>query len=241
MGNFKLNIMQMDCQCAGVLSHTFAEVSFCPSLIRMVPLQMLDHLKLLLSLITAVAAEEGVFIGVGEIVVAQAGCPPETSVAHIADIWLLLAVLLQVCLEEEAGLKGLPTLLTDERAGLTVAGLFVDTQSISTVGTVFALVTLVWLDPCMFSHVVLQLIHPLALVATFWTKILSLLLVDTHVILEAGRVSTGILTQVALVRLLPSMDADMPCNLLLVLGGVLAVRALVDPGATMALHVVVKD
>lgn len=147
-GNLKLNIMQMDSQCAGVFAHPFAEVPLCPTLIGMVPLQMLDHLKLLLGLIAAVAAEEGVLVGVCEIVVAQASCPPETSVAHIADVWLLLAVLLHVCLEEEAGLKGLPTLLTDERTGLTVAGLFVDSQSISTVGTVLALITLVWLDPC---------------------------------------------------------------------------------------------
>lgn len=56
---------------------------------------------------------------------------------------------LQVCLEEEASLKGLPTLFTDERPSLTVARLLVNAQGICTVGTVFALITLVWLYPCV--------------------------------------------------------------------------------------------
>lgn len=144
--------MQMDRERAGVFAHPFAEVSLCPTLLTMVPLQMLDHLELLLGLVAAVAAEERVFVGVGEVMVPQASCPPKAPVAHVADVRLLLAVFLQVSLQEEAGLESLPALLADERAGLAVAGLLVDAQGVGAVGTVLALVTLVWLDTCVGSR-----------------------------------------------------------------------------------------
>lgn len=143
--------MQVDRKCTRVLAHPFAEIPLRPTLLRVVPLQMLDHLELLLGFVAAVAAEERVLVGVREIVMPQAGCPPETPVADVADIRLFLAVLLQVRLEEEASLKGLPALLADERAGLAVARLLVDAQGIGTVGAVLALVTLIWLDPCVES------------------------------------------------------------------------------------------
>ena len=63
-GCLKLDIMQMESQSARVLSHPFAKVP----LIRVVPLQMFDHLELLFGLIITVSAEERVFIGMNEIV-----------------------------------------------------------------------------------------------------------------------------------------------------------------------------
>lgn len=39
---------------------------------------------------------------------------------------------------------------------------------------------------CVLRHVVLELIHPLALVATVWTEVFALLLVDPHVVLDRG-------------------------------------------------------
>lgn len=42
---------------------------------------------------------------------------------------------------------------------------------------------------CVLCHVVLELIHPLALVATVWAEVFALLLVDPHVVL--GRETWG--------------------------------------------------
>lgn len=144
--------MQVDSERAGVFAHPFAEVPLCPALLTMVPLQVFDHLELLLGLVAAEAAEERVLVGVGEVMVPQASRPPEAPVAHVADVRLLLAVLLQVSLQEEAGLEGLPALLADEGAGLPVARLLVDPQGVGSVGAVLALVALVRLDACRGSR-----------------------------------------------------------------------------------------
>lgn len=58
--------MKMHCWCCGVFAHTLAGVS----LVRMVPPDMLDHLKLLLGFVAAEAAEERVAVSVGEGMVA---------------------------------------------------------------------------------------------------------------------------------------------------------------------------
>lgn len=39
---------------------------------------------------------------------------------------------------------------------------------------------------CVLCHVVLELIHPLALVATVWAEVFALFLVDPHVVLDRG-------------------------------------------------------
>lgn len=91
----------------------------------------------------------------------------------------------------------------------------------------------------MLGHVVLELVDPLALVATVGAQVLPFLLVDPHVILEAGGVSTGIGTEVTAVGLFSSVDAAVPGDLLPVLGAVSAVSAFVQPGAPVPFHVVI--
>jgi len=138
--------MEVDGGRAGVLAHPLAGVAG-PAL-RVMPLDVFDDLELLLGLVGAVAAEEGVLVGVGQVMVAQAGCPAESPPAGVADVGLLLAVLLQVGLEEEAGLEGLAALLADEGSGLPVPCLLVHPQGVRPVGAVLALVAAVRLQAC---------------------------------------------------------------------------------------------
>lgn len=216
----------------GILPHPLAVVQLVCS-IRVVSLEVLDYLEPLLSAVAAVQAVEWVLFGVGEVVVAQPSSPAEGPLTDTADIGAFLTVLLHVGLQQEACLEALSTLLTDEGARLPMACFLVDPQSICTVCAVFTLLTAVRLSTCMLCHVVLQLVHPFALVATFWTQILPLVLVSPHVILQARGVCTGIAALLTAVRLLPGVNAGVPGDLLTVSGGVLAVGALVQPGATM--------
>lgn len=145
MGPLSLSLplysVEVDGRCAGVLAHPLAGIA--SPMLRVMPLDVFDDLELLLGLVGAIAAEEGVLVGVGQVMVAQASRPAESSPADIADVRLLLTVLLQVGLEEEAGLEGLATLLTDEGASLLVACLLVHPQGVCTVGAVLTLVTAV--------------------------------------------------------------------------------------------------
>lgn len=138
--------MEVDSGCAGVLAHPLAGVT--SPVLRVMPLDVFNDLELLLGLVGAVAAEEGVLVGVGQIVMTQASCPAESPPAGIADIRLLLAVLLQVGLEEEASLEGLATLLADEGAGIPVPCLLVHPQGVRPVGAVLTLVAAVRLQAC---------------------------------------------------------------------------------------------
>lgn len=200
---------------------------------------MLDHLEFLLGLVAAEAAEEGVAVSVGEGMMAQASSPAESTVAHVAHVGLGLAVLAEVGAQQEACLEGLAALLTHEGPCFPVPCLLVHAQCISTVGAVLTLRTLVWLQSCVFGHVVLELVDPLALVAAVRAQILPLLLVDPHMILEARGVSTGIGTKVTVVGLFPSVDAAVPGDLLPVLGAVSTVCTLVEAGAPMPFHMVI--
>lgn len=134
----------MHCRGAGVFAHTLIWVS----LVRVVPAHVLDHLEFLLGLVAAEAAEEGVAVGVGEGVMAQAGSPAESTVAHVAHVGLGLTVLAEVSAQQEACLEGLATLLTHEGPCFPVPRLLVHTQGISPVGAVLTLRTLVWLQSC---------------------------------------------------------------------------------------------
>lgn len=84
--------MQVHCGGGGVFAHSLVWVG----LVGVVPAHMLNHLELLLGLVAAEAAEEGVAVGVGEGVMAQAGSPAESTVAHVAHIGFGLAVLAEV-------------------------------------------------------------------------------------------------------------------------------------------------
>lgn len=88
-GILQLHIMQVHRRGGGVFAHTLVWVG----LVRVVPAHMLDHLELLLGLVAAEAAEEGVAVGVGEGMMAQASSPAESTMAHIAHIGLGLTVL----------------------------------------------------------------------------------------------------------------------------------------------------
>lgn len=136
--------MQMHCGGGGVFAYALIWVS----LVGVVPAHMLHHLELLFGLVAAEAAEEGVAVGVGEGMVAQAGGPAESTVAHVAHIGLGLAVLAEVGAQQEACLEGLATLLTHEGPGFPVPCLLVHSQCIGPVGAVLTLRTLVWLQSC---------------------------------------------------------------------------------------------
>lgn len=141
--------------------------------------------------------------------------------------------------QQEACLEGLATLFTHEGPGFPVPRLLMHTQCVSPVGTVLTLRTLVWLQSCVLGHVVLELVDPLALVATIRAQILPFFLMDPHMILEARGVSTSIGTEVTAVGLFPSMNAAVPGDLLPVLGAVSTISTLVEPGAPMPFHMVI--
>lgn len=227
--------MQVHCGGGGVFAHTLVWVS----LVRVVPAHMLDHLEFLLGFVAAQAAEEGVAVGVGKGMMAQASSPAESTVAHITHVGFGLAVLAKVGAQQEARLEGLATLLTHESPCFSMPCLPVHTQCISPVGAVLTLRTLVWLQSGVLGHVVLELVDPFALVATFRTQVLPFLLVYPHVVLEARGVGTGILAEVTAVRLFPSVDTAVPCDLLPVLGAISTVSTLVEPSAPMPFHMVI--
>lgn len=110
-------------------------------LIRVVPAKVLYHLEPLPGPVAAVQALVGLLVGVGEVVVLQAGGPAEGLGAHVADERPLLAVLHLVGLEQEARLEGLAALLADEGARVAVARLLVHAQSVGPIGAILALVT----------------------------------------------------------------------------------------------------
>lgn len=59
-------------------------------------------------------------------------------------------------------------------------------------------------------------------------------------VLEAGRVSTGIGAEVTVVRLFPSVNAAVPGDLLPIFGAIGTVSTLVKPGTSMSLYMVIK-
>lgn len=147
----------------------------------MVPLQVLDHLELLFGSVGAVAAAEGLLLGVREVVMSEPRRPPEGLVAQAARVWPVVAVLPLVSLQYKSSLEGFAALLADIRAPVAVLRVPVGTESISSVSAVVTLITGIRLVPCVLGHVVLQLSRPLAFVAALWTKVFLLLLVNPHV------------------------------------------------------------
>lgn len=127
-----------------------------------------------------------------------------------------------------------------ESPGLSVPRLPVYAKCISSVGAVFTLGTLVWLQSRVLGHVIFELVDPLALVATLGAQVLPFLLMDPHVVLEARRVSTGIGAEVTAVRLFPSVNAAVPGDLLPIFGAIGTVGTLVEPGSSMSLYVVIQ-
>lgn len=141
-GVLQLHIMQVHRGGGGVFPHSLVRVG----LVWVVPAHMLHHLELLLGLVAAEAAEEGVPVGVGEGMMAQAGGPAESTVAHVAHVGLGFTVLAEVGAQQEASLEGLAALLTHEGPCLPVPSLLVHAQRVGPVGAILALGALVWLQ-----------------------------------------------------------------------------------------------
>lgn len=182
------------------------------------PLQMFNHLELLFSSVGTVAAAERLLLGVREEVISETSRPPEGLVAKTTRVWPIITVLPLVGLQNKPSLESLSTFLTDVRTHVTVLCIPMDTERVCSVGAVVAFITSISFLPCVLGHVVFQLGCPLAFVATLWTKVLLLLLVDPHVELQPGGLSAGVAALLTAVRLLPSVYANVPCHLLLVLG-----------------------
>lgn len=141
-GILQLHIMQVHRGGGGVFAHTLVWVS----LVRVVSAHMLDNLELLFGFVAAETAEEGVAVGVGEGMMAQASSPAESTMAHVTHIGFGLAVLAEVGAQQEACLEGLATLLTHEGPSFPVPGLLVHPQGIGSVGAVLTFGTLIWLQ-----------------------------------------------------------------------------------------------
>lgn len=227
--------MQMHSGGGRVFAHALVWIS----LVRVVPAHMLDHLELLLGLVAAEAAEEGVTIGVGEGMMAQTGSPAKSTVAHVAHIRFGFAVLAKVGAQQEACFEGLSTLLTHESPCFSMSCLPVHTQCISPVGAILTLGTLVWLQSCVLGHVVLELVDPFALVTTLRAQVLPFLLMDPHVVLEARGVSAGIGAEMTAVRFFSCVDAAVPSDFLPVLGAVSTISTFIESGAPMPFHMVI--
>lgn len=111
----------------------------------MVSPQVLYHLKLLLGLVGAVSAAEGLLPGVGHVVVPESCRPAESPLAEAAGVRATAAVLMLMGLEHERRLEGLAALLTDVRARVAVPRVLMTSQGIGSVCAEVALVTGVWL------------------------------------------------------------------------------------------------
>lgn len=107
----------------------------------MVPPQMLDHLELLFGPVGAAATAERLLLGVRQVVISQAGWPPEGLVAQAARVRPIVAVLALVGLQYKRRLEGFAAFFTDIRAQVTVLGIPVGTQGIRSIGTVVTLNT----------------------------------------------------------------------------------------------------
>lgn len=114
----------------------------------MVPLQMLDHLELLLGSVGAVATAERLLLGVREVVMSETCRPPEGLVAQAARVRPIVAVLALVGLQYETGLEGFAAFLADVRAHVAVLRVPVGTEGIRSVSAVVTLITGMRLVPC---------------------------------------------------------------------------------------------
>lgn len=114
----------------------------------MMPLQMLDHLELLLGSVGAVATAERLLLGVRQVVMSETRRPPESLLAQTARVWPVVAVLALVGLQYEASLEGFAALLANIRAHITVLCVAVCAEGVCSVGAVVALITGIRLLSC---------------------------------------------------------------------------------------------
>lgn len=116
--------------------------------IWMVPLQMLDHLELLLGPVGAVATAERLLLGVREVVMSETCRPPEGLVAQAARVWPIVTVLALVGLQYKTGLEGFAAFLANIGAHIAVLRVPVGTESICSVSAVLTLIAGIRLVPC---------------------------------------------------------------------------------------------
>lgn len=112
------------------------------------PLQVLDHLELLLGPVGAVTAAEGLLLGVGHVVVPESCRPSEGPLAEAAAVRATAGVLMLMGLEHECRLEGLAALLADVRARVAVPRVSVTSQGVGSVCAELALVAGVRLVSC---------------------------------------------------------------------------------------------
>lgn len=179
---------------------------------------MLDHLELLFGSVRAVAAVKRLSLGVRQVVMSETRRPPEAFAAQSAHVGPTVAVLPLVGLQDENGLEGFATFFADVRAHVAVLSVAVSAEGVCSVGAVVTLSTGEGPLSCVLGHVVLQLRRPLTFVTTLWTKELLLILVNPQVKLQPIGVSAGVCALLTAVRLLSSVDTNVPCHLLLVVG-----------------------
>lgn len=201
---------------------------------------MAHHLSPLIRLVGAQGAGEGALEAVREQVVAQGRRPAEGAAALRAHVWPDLGVLAHVAAQQVACLEGLATVLAHKGAALLVLCGLVRAQGVAAVRGVLALVTPVWLLPCVRGHVVLQLVGPLAGVTTYRAQVLGVRVVFPHVDLEAGGLGAGVLAQPTAIGLLACVDATVPGDFLAAPCAVRAQPAPVQLATTMAARVVLQ-
>lgn len=109
---------------------------------------MLHHLELLLGSVGAVTAAERLLLGVRQVVMSEAGGPPEGLLAEATGVRPIVAVLTLVGLQDETSLEGFAAFLADVRASFTVLRVPVGTESVGSVSAVVTVVTGVRLVPC---------------------------------------------------------------------------------------------
>lgn len=108
---------------------------------RVVSAQMFDHLELLPGSVGAVAAAERLLVRVRQEVVPEARGPSEGLGTQAAGVEASVAVLPLVCVQYKSGFEGFAAFLAHVGSKVTVLGVPVGAEGVSSVGAVVALTT----------------------------------------------------------------------------------------------------
>lgn len=108
---------------------------------RVASAQMFDHLELLPGSVRAVAAAERLLVRVRQEVVPEARGPSEGLGTQAAGVEASVAVLPLVCVQYKSGFEGFAAFLAHVGSKVTVLGVPVGAEGVSSVGAVVALTT----------------------------------------------------------------------------------------------------
>lgn len=108
---------------------------------RVASAQMFDHLELLPGSVGAVAAAERLLVRVRQEVVPEARGPSEGLGTQAAGVEASVAVLPLVCVQYKSGFEGFAAFLAHVGSKVTVLGVSVGAEGVSSVGAVVALTT----------------------------------------------------------------------------------------------------